>query len=325
MKKKLTLPAFALALVVGLSGCDLQVSNPNEPDRGRALASPDDVETLIASTYQKVWAIGHYWDNANFAFNHVSSRHTATWGNNGQNDLGREPREPMPNSTSYRWAYVFYEHWNDAYGGIAAASDGIRAIDEGLEIGPGGERNARARAFAVASQAMLSCLLSLWYDQSFIVDETTDLTGELDTVDYDAMFAYAMGKLDEAESAARAASFSLPDNWINGNAWSNTEFADYLVSWKARCAANLPRTDAGSGGGELGAGDPERPERDARRRRDRRGPVIGHGVVGRPEVEGAGERHLAPHAHGLDRHGGSERRVPGLALAPDSEPDGAAK
>ncbi|WP_425154159.1 hypothetical protein [Candidatus Palauibacter sp.] len=248
MKKKLTLPAFALALLVGLSGCDLQVSNPNEPDRGRALASPDDVETLIASTYQKVWAIGHYWDNANFAFNHVSSRHTATWGNNGQNDLGREPREPMPNSTSYRWAYVFYEHWNDAYGGIAAASDGIRAIDEGLEIGPGGERNARARAFAVASQAMLSCLLSLWYDQSFIVDETTDLTGELDTVDYDAMFAYAMGKLDEAESAARAASFSLPDNWINGNAWSNTEFADYLVSWKARCAANLPRTDAEAAG-----------------------------------------------------------------------------
>ncbi len=248
MKKKLTLPAFALALLVGLSGCDLQVNNPNEPDRGRALASPDDVETLIASTYQQVWAIGHYWDNANFAFNHMSSRHTATWGNNGQNDFGREPREPMPNSTSYRWSYVFSEHWQDAYGGISAASDGVRAIDEGLEIGPGGERNARARAFAVASQAVLSCLLSMWYDQAFIVDETTDITGELETVDYNAMFAYAMGKLDEAESAARAASFTLEDAWINGNSWSNQEFADYLVSWKARCAANLPRTDAEAAG-----------------------------------------------------------------------------
>jgi len=120
MKKKLTLPAITLALGVGFSGCDLQVSNPNEPDRARALASPDDVESLIASSYQQVWAMGHYWNNANFAFNHMSSRHTATWGNNGQNDLGREPREPMPNSTSYRWSYVFSEHWNDAYGGIAA-------------------------------------------------------------------------------------------------------------------------------------------------------------------------------------------------------------
>ena len=248
MKRKRTLSAFALALVIGFSGCDLQVNNPNEPDRARALASPDDVESLIASSYLQVWAMGHYWNNANFAFNHMSSRHTATWGNNGQNDLGREPREPMPNSTSYRWSYVFSEHWNDAYGGIAAASDGISAIDEGLEIGPGGERNARARAFAVASQAMLSCLLSLWYDQAFIVDESTDITGELETVDYNAMFSYAMGKLDEAESAARSASFTMPDTWINGNAWSNDEFADYLLSWKARCAANLPRTDAEAAG-----------------------------------------------------------------------------
>ena len=244
MKKKLTLPAFALALVLGASGCDLQVDNPNQPDRARALAGPDDVETLIASSYQKVWEIGHYWTNPNFAFNHMSSRHTATWGNMGMNDLGREPREPLPNSPSYRPAYVFEANWGDAYGGISAASDGIRAIDAGLEIGPGGERNARARVFAVASQALLNCLLALWYDQAFIVEETTDLTGELDTVDYNAVYAYAVNKLNEAESAARATSFMLPDQWINGNPWDNNQFADYLVSWKARCAANMPRTDA---------------------------------------------------------------------------------
>ena len=244
MKKKLTRSAFALAFALGVSGCDLQVDNPNQPDRARALASPDDVETLIASSYVKVWEIGHYWNNSNFAFNHMSSRHTATWGNNGQNDLGREPREPLPNAPSYRWAYVFEANWGDAYGGLSAASDGIRAIDEGLEIGPGGERNARARAFGQASQAMLSCLLSLWYDQAFIIDETSDITGELDTADYNAVNSYAMGKLDEAESAVRAASFTLPETWVNGNAWSNTELADYIVSWKARCAANVPRTDA---------------------------------------------------------------------------------
>ncbi len=248
MKKKLTLPALALALTVGFSGCDLQVDNPNEPDRARALAGPDDVETLIASSFLKVWEIGHYWTNANFAFNHMSSRHTATWGNMGMNDLGREPREPLPNSPSYGSSYIFEGNWGDAYSGISGASDGIRAIDEGLEIGPGGERNARARAFAMASQAMLSCLLALWYDQAFIVDETTDLAGELETADYNAVFAYAMNRLDEAEAAVRASSFTLPDTWINGNPWDNNQFADYLVSWKARCAANLPRTDAEAAG-----------------------------------------------------------------------------
>jgi hypothetical protein len=248
MKNKLVPTAFALAMLVGSTGCDLQVENPNEPDRARALAGPDDVETLIASSFQKVWEVGHYWNNANFAFGHMANRHTATWGNMGMNDLGREPRESLPNSPSYRWAYVFEANWGDAYGGISASSDGIRAIDAGLEIGAGGERNARARSFAVANQAILGCLLALWYDQAFIIDETVDIAGELETVDYNAMFSYAMGKLDEAESIARAASFSLEETWINGNSWSNSELADYLVSWKARCAANLPRTDAEAAG-----------------------------------------------------------------------------
>ena len=246
MKNKLAPTVLALAL--GFTGCDLQVDNPNAPDRARALAGPDDVETLIASSFLKVWEIGHYWNNANFAFGHMSSRHTATWGNMGMNDLGREPREPLPNSPTYRWAYVFEANWGDAYGGISAASDGIRAVEAGLEIGPGGERNARATAFAAASQAILSCLLSLWYDQAFIVDHTTDLGGELETVDYNAMFSYAMGQLDAAESAARSGSFTLEESWINGNAWSNTELADYIVSWKARCAANLPRSDSEAAG-----------------------------------------------------------------------------
>ena len=250
MRRKLTLPV--LALVLGAAGCDLQVDNPNEPDRARALAGPDDVETLIASSYLKVWEIGHYWTNANFAFNHMSSRHTATWGNMGMNDLGREPREPLPNQASYRPSYIFEANWGDAYGGISAASDGIRAIDSGLEIGPGGERNARARAFALSTRAILNCLLAMWYDQAFIIDETTDLAGELDTVDYNAVFSNAMSLLDEAESAVRGASFTLPDTWINGNGWSNQEFADYLVSWKARCAANLPRTDAEAAGANWG-------------------------------------------------------------------------
>ena len=248
MKRKLTLPAFALALTVGFSGCDLQVDNPNQPDRARALAGPDDVETLIASSFLKVWEIGHYWNNSNFAFGHMASRHTATWGNMAMNDLGREPRETLPNSPSYRWSYVFEANWGDAYGGISGASDGIRAIEAGLEIGPGGERNARALAFAGGNQAILSCLLALWYDQAFIVDETTDLGGELETVDYNAMFSYAMGKLDAAESQARAGSFTFEETWLNGNSWSNNEWADYLVGWKARCAANMPRTDAEAGG-----------------------------------------------------------------------------
>ena len=64
MFRKLTWPACALALMVGVSACELDTINPNQPDRARALAGPDDVETLIASAFIKVWEIGHYWTNS---------------------------------------------------------------------------------------------------------------------------------------------------------------------------------------------------------------------------------------------------------------------
>ncbi len=243
MNRKLTLPALGLAMLVGFSGCELDVQNPNQADRARALASPDDVETLIASAFQQYWGQAHYWRSQALAFSHMSSRHTATWGNFGMNDLGREPREALPNTPSYRWAYVFEVPWQDSYAGISAASDGLAAIAAGLEIGAGGARNPRAIAFAKFNQALSSCTLALWFDQAFIIDETVDLgAGIPPTVPYDQMMTYALGKFDEAIQQARSNSFTLEATWINGNGLSNNEFADLMVSYKARCRANRPRS-----------------------------------------------------------------------------------
>lgn len=244
MNRKSTLPAFALAMLVGFSGCDLDVQNPNQADRERALASPDDVETLIASAFQQYWGVTHYWFSNGPALNHMSSRHSATWGNYGMDDLGREPREPLPNQVSFPYAYVFEQPWQDNYGGISAASDGLRAIEAGLEIGPGGERNPRARAFGQFVQALSTCNLALTFDQGFLLDETTDVSGELETVPYDQMMTEALAKFDEAIAQARGNPFTLPDGWINGNPLTNNEFADMMVAYKARCRANVARSEA---------------------------------------------------------------------------------
>lgn len=242
LSKRFISPTSALVLLLGVSACDLEVANPNQADRERALASADDVETLISSSFQQYFGVTHYWRSNALAFNHMSSRHTATWGNFGMNDLGREPREPLPNQASYNYAYAIEDAWQDNYGGISAASDGLRALDTGLEIGPGGERNGRARAFATFVQGLSSCNLALWYDQAFVIDETVDIGGDLTTIGYDAMMTYALGKLDEAEALARSNSFTLENGWINGNPLDNDDFADLIVSYKARCRANQPRS-----------------------------------------------------------------------------------
>ena len=245
MINKLTLRAFALALMVGFSGCDLDVTNTNEPDRDRALATADDVETLIASSYQQIWSMQHYWNN-NLSHNMMSHRHTASWGNMGQNDFGREPREPMPNQSSYYWSYVFEGNWQDSYAAISAASDGIRAIEAGLEIGPGGERNPRATVFAKFNVGMARCYLGMWYDKAFIVDETTDVTSGLEFSSHDAVMTAALAKLSEVITEANATPFTLQEEWMpsTNGALSNTDLAKLATSYRARCRANGPRSEA---------------------------------------------------------------------------------
>ncbi|HEX2166202.1 MAG TPA: hypothetical protein VHG09_03090, partial [Longimicrobiales bacterium] len=54
--RTLTAAAATAAL---LGGCvDLDVSNPNEADRERVLSNPQDVQTLISTSYQQ------YFNNA---------------------------------------------------------------------------------------------------------------------------------------------------------------------------------------------------------------------------------------------------------------------
>ena len=240
MNRKLTLPAFALATMVGLSACDLDVANPNQADRERALASPDDVETLISSSFQSYCSVTHHWGTNAHAFNHMSSRHTATWGNFGMNDLGREPREALPNTPSYRWAYVFEAPWQDNYGGISAASDGLAAIRDGLQIGPDGERNERASAFAKFVQGLSACNVALWFDQAYELDEDTDLAAidPNDTKPYPEFMEFALGKLEEARQLALNNTFTLEEGWINGNPLDNGDFARLIQSYMARCAGS---------------------------------------------------------------------------------------
>ena len=50
-----TLAVAGAVSLVGASACELEVVNPNEPDRDRALSEPGDIESLIAGTYSTWW------------------------------------------------------------------------------------------------------------------------------------------------------------------------------------------------------------------------------------------------------------------------------
>lgn len=246
-----TVAAFALA--VGSAACDLDVTNPNEPDRERALAAPDDVEGLIGSTYAQYWMPLHWPINPadqpgepsigglGMAMEVAADHNTASWGNWAMRDSGEEPRKAFPNITAYTYAYTVEGHWTHPYNAITAASDGLRAIDAGLEIGPGGERNPRAIAFAKFAQGLGYGVLAMSFDRAFLIDEATDPENIPDPVPYDQVIEFGLQKLQEALDVTNANAFTTELSWINGRELTSAEFARLIRSYMARFRANVAR------------------------------------------------------------------------------------
>ncbi|MFQ5690292.1 MAG: hypothetical protein ACE5HQ_08470 [Gemmatimonadota bacterium] len=243
MRKWMLGPITVAIAAFGVAGCGLSVENPNQPDRSRALASPSDVESLISSSFSQYFRTAHRpSDGLGPAMEVTADHNTASWGNFGMRDIGEEPRKPYNNTPSFAYAYANEDQWGLNYAAVSAASDGLRAINDGLEIGPGGQDNPRAIAFAKFTQGIAYGVLGATYDKAFLVDETTDFGGELTTSPYQEVSAFGMQKLSEAIQVANANTFTLPDTWINGNPLSNTELAQLAHSYMARLQSAVARS-----------------------------------------------------------------------------------
>lgn len=241
-----TLAATALVAIAGAACADLEVTNLNAPDRERALATANDVENLIAGSFQTLWGGWYVWAPAP-ALSVAADAHSASWGNFMMRDISEEPRKQINNSPSYSYAYVVEDPWRGAYAAISAASDGLAAIDDGLEIGANGANNARAQFMAKLVQGLAHGYLAILFDKAFIVDENTDLS----TVDANAfktpaeVHAAGMAKLDEALAIAQANDFVVPAEWVGYfQSWDKAYQIKVINGFKARLTAGLARTPA---------------------------------------------------------------------------------
>jgi len=238
-----TLTLAVIAGLVGLTACqDLDVENPNAPDRSRALATAGDVESLIGGAYLNYFNVSQGWQPGP-ALSVASDEHTSSWGNFGMKQFGNEPRLAIDNNPSWGYAYVLEDTWYFSYGAISAASDGLGAIEGGLQIGEGGEDTPRARAFARFMQGIGHAVLAATYDQAFVYDETVDLTSEnpVELQPYGAVMDAALGYLDQAATIAENNSFTTPSGWIQGRELSSGQFSRLVHSYMARFMASTPR------------------------------------------------------------------------------------
>lgn len=250
--KKYTFKIFTV-LVGGLfllAGCqDLDVTNPNNPDTERALASASDVESLVGSQYQQWWNTQKNYPAMTLSVMGNSS--TASWGNFGMFDLGAFPRQPFQNDQSYSDIGMSTVIWSNAYTAISSVNDGLNTLEAGIQFDSENQmRSERMEAFSRFIQGISYGLLANHYDQAFYVDENTDLEAvslgqeELDLIGYEEVLEVAVGFLDEAISLSNASSFTLPEGWVRGNALSSGELAELAEAYKVRFITSNARSVA---------------------------------------------------------------------------------
>lgn len=244
---------LAAVLVFGLSACqDLSVENPNNPDRTKALASPQDVEALVANGFNRFWQASQTYDSS-MMYSTIADEMSSSWANWGMRDMSSEPRIAWNNDPAYSRAASVRTPWFSAYVCISDAVDGLGALEgnEALFASEGIDTN-RLKAMAHFSMGACLGLLGMRYDKAFIVDETVDLEAvALGTVDliaeeYSKVTEAAVRKLDDAIEVARNNSFTISadDDWIFGLTVTNTDLIKIANSLAARYLALNARSAA---------------------------------------------------------------------------------
>jgi starch-binding outer membrane protein, SusD/RagB family len=203
----------ALVGVLSLGACkdDLVVTNPNQPDTKRVLATAADVESLLGNYYKR-WhtamygALGNVWGMAAVqAFEDYSSL--------SNNCLGQRvgiPRAANDNSVGNGCAGEQARIYQIEEEVVRVASTILNTLNQpGFTLGSAAQ-DARAKAFAEFLRGLSLGYLALVHDSAAIVtpDTPSEDPGELDG--YPAVMAAALDALQKSIDHANSITPMLP-------------------------------------------------------------------------------------------------------------------
>jgi hypothetical protein len=239
-----------MGLVTLAAACmDLQVTNPNAPERERALVRGQDVEALITAAFP-VW-----WDLQQGNLTPVGGQPTFTTAQSAwdayadlqashASEIQWEPRRAVINDNNYRWGDFNKQSWLQLYRAQSAIRDGLNAVAAGVQIGTGGANKQRLLAYAKLMQGLALGHIALMYDQGFVFDETTTDMEAVGLQPYDKVLAAARSKLEEARRLAAQSAFTLPSGWLGPKTYTNQDVVRISNSYEARFMAQAARNPA---------------------------------------------------------------------------------
>ena len=274
MRKRFPEIVGVVALVF-VAGCDsLNISNPNEPDRARALTNPTAVQAVALGGFRTwyltsqggfgedqypeltlgVMARSHVaaWNNYNIRFytgctNAAWDVYTlTTFGTCGPQTEGPYyPRVEWQNNPASAQRTQIEALWYGYYGALSSANAVLTAIRTNkLVISSDPSINTMVETMAVLTQGLALSGLALNYDKAFVVDYNTPPTGLAFSTRRQVRDA-ALAKLDEA-IALTSTAFTVPPGFFGAPAvaYDNVKIAQIANTMAARTLAYYPRTAA---------------------------------------------------------------------------------
>ncbi|WP_298220686.1 RagB/SusD family nutrient uptake outer membrane protein [Flavobacterium sp.] len=238
---------ITLLIVVSLSinSCtkDIDnVTNNNDPNAAQVLSTGSDLTSVIAGGFASWWQAGNRDTYPALAV--AGDIATCSWGNYGMRTLSNEPRNSIPNSTSWSDASVLEQPWGGYYAAASGASDVIKAINKGVvyEVDGVDETNS-ILASAYFLRGISLGYLGLLFDKAIIIDENSIPTiTQLSS--YNEVITAAIADLDRARDLSSTNTFTLPSNFINGYALDNDKLIKLCNSYAARFIVQGARTQA---------------------------------------------------------------------------------
>jgi hypothetical protein len=240
---------LAALLLLGMAACvDLNVVNPNDPDRGRVIRNAGDVEALISGAYSR-WVQVLWYDGPTMMMSNASGEHVAPWGNAGMEMYARIPRIPTNNAAGAANVGNLTYAWFQAYGAIAAVRDGLKTLADSGDTFLGVNRTIRAKAYGKFMQGLAHATVAVLYDSGFVYDErvvvptgvnpltVVKLKSAREVWDSAAAFFQA------AITLAQSDTFTIPATWMSQSV-SAAKLAQLAHAERARLRAAMARTPA---------------------------------------------------------------------------------
>ena len=249
LQHKIGTLAGGASVLFALAACnpDLNVTNPNNPDVARAIATPGDVRNLIGNSFNTAYlgmqGAARPYPAAATAV--MADNLTASFGNFGMRFNGQEPRLAYENSSAADDGRLASDPYEQLYAGLGAVNDGLAAVKRGIviQVTPAApDETEQLVTLGHLVQGLTMGMIGLTFDQGFIVDEDTPL-GTATLVPYADVSAAALTKFDKAIAGATGKAWTIPAEFTGGLTITADRLARMANTFAARQIAYTARTE----------------------------------------------------------------------------------